>query len=145
MGFTDIFRVSSIKAENERFKSELQSTQDELDALKQTHHQLKATFHEIGAGEALKLKEVILLYEQQAKALRAELDEMQRRHDEIAQALSEKRSALLVLDDELLLESFALYRPKFAFTNSTQYKERLDEVRDNQKTIDQRWPRGDRQ
>lgn len=135
MSFTDIFRISSIKAENGRFQSELQSTRDELEALKITHLQLKATFNEIGAGEALKLKEAILSYEEQAKALRAELDTLTQRHNEIERTLSEKRAALVVLDDELLLESFALYRPKFAFTNSAQYKERLDRIRDDQKQL----------
>jgi hypothetical protein len=99
------------------------------------HFQLKATVNEIGAGDALKLKEAIQSYEQQAKALRAKLDELKQRHDEIEQTLNEKRSALVVLDDELLLESFALYRPKFPFTNSTQYKERLDQARDKQKQL----------
>lgn len=135
MGFTDIFRISAIKAENNRLQSELHHAQDELEALKKTHLQLKATFDEIGAGEALKLKEAILAYEQQAEALRMKLDEMKQTLDETEQSLREKRSALVALDDELLLESFALYRPKFAFTNSTQYKERLDQVRDKQKRL----------
>lgn len=135
MGFTDIFRISAIKAENGRLQSELQCAQDELEALKKMHLQLKATFDEIGAGEVLKLKEAILAHEQQAIALRTKLEELKQRVDETEQSLREKRSALVVLDDELLLESFALYRPKFAFTNSTQYKERLDQVRDKQKWL----------
>lgn len=135
MSFTDIFRISSIKAENGRLHSELKSTQGELEVLKISHLQLKATFNEIGAGEALRLKETILSYEERAKVLRIALDELKQRHDEIERTISERKAALLVLDDELLLESFALYQPKFAFTNSTQYKERLDRVRDEQKQL----------
>lgn len=135
MGFTDIFKISAIKAENGRLQSELQHTQQELEALKKAHFQLKATFTEIGAGDVLKLKEAIFSYEVQVKTLRIGLDELKERHDETEKVLSEKRSALVVLDDELLLESFALYQPKFAFTNSAQYKERLDQVRDKQKQL----------
>lgn len=135
MGFTDIFKVSVIKAENGQLQSELRRTQDELEGLKKKYFQLKATVNEIGAGDALKLKEAIQLYEQQAKALRAKLDELKQHHDEIEQTLNEKRRELVVLDDELLLESFALYRPKFPFTNSIQYKERLDQARDKQKQL----------
>lgn len=135
MGFTDIFRISQIKADNNHLQSELHRVQDELDALKKTHLQLKATFNEIGGGEALKLKEVTWAYEQQARGLRTKLDEMKKQHDETEQLLREKRNALVVLDDELLLESFALYRPKFCFTNSAEYKERLDHVRDQQKRL----------
>ena len=65
MGFTDIFRISQIKADNNHLQSELHRVQDEMDALKKTHLQLKATFNEIGGGEALKLKEVTWAYEQQ--------------------------------------------------------------------------------
>lgn len=148
MGFADIFKISSIKAENERLQSELQRAQNDFDELKKSHFQLKATFNEIGAGDALRLKEAILSFMQKAKVLRSEFDELTRQHAEIEQALAEKRETLVVLDDELLLESFALYQPKFAFTNSAQYKERLDRIRGEQKqlikdgiavTADEKW------
>lgn len=148
MGFADIFKISSIKAENERLQSELQRAQIDFDELKKSHFQLKATFNEIGAGDALRLKEAILSFMQKAKVLRSEFDELTKQHAEIEQALAEKRETLVVLDDELLLESFALYQPKFAFTNSAQYKERLDRIRGEQKqlikdgiavTADEKW------
>lgn len=135
MGFADIFRASSIKAENERLQSDLQRTQDELYALKRAHSQLKATFEEIGAGDATKLKEAVQRYEREESALRIKIVEEKRLKEEIEQTIRERRSALIELDDELLLESFALYRPKFPFTNSFQYKDRLDEVRDRQKQL----------
>ena len=148
MGFADIFKISSIKAENERLQSELQRAQNDFDELQKSHFQLKATFNEIGAGDALRLKEAILSFMQKAKVLRSEFDELTKQHAEIEQALAVKRETLVVLDDELLLESFALYQPKFAFTNSAQYKERLDCIRGEQKqlikdgiavTADEKW------
>lgn len=135
MGFTDIFRISAIKAERNRLESELRRVQVDLEAMTKSHLQLKATFEEIGAGEALKLKEAIVTYERQANALRVQIDVMKQLHEETERSLLEKRNALVVIEDDLLLESFALYRPKFSFTNSAQYKERLDQVRDQQKRL----------
>jgi hypothetical protein len=135
MGFSDFFRISSIKAESARFQSELLRTQSELELLKEAHLQLKATFNEIGAGDALKLVEAISSYEERADTLRVELSKLERLRDQTAQSLREKKSELIVLDDKLLFESFSLYQPKFSFTNSAEYKERLDQVRDKQKQM----------
>lgn len=135
MGFSDLFRISSIKAENSYLQTELQRVQGELELVKRKHVQLENTFHEIGGSEALKLKESILAYEQRANTLRAELGELTRQRNATEQTYNEKCSELIVLEDELLLESFALYRPKFSFTNSAKFKERLDKIRDQQKQL----------
>jgi hypothetical protein len=103
--------------------------------VKEKHVQLENTFHEIGGGDVLKLKEAILTHELRANMLRAELGDLTRRRDETEQTYNEKSSELIVLEDELLLESFALYRPKFSFTNSTQFKDRLDKIRNEQKQL----------
>jgi len=42
---------------------------------------------------------------------------------------------VLVVEEHLLLESFALYTPKFSFTHSHEYKTRLDGVREKQKAM----------
>jgi hypothetical protein len=135
MGLTDIFRVASIKAENERLRQELQETKDGFATLEQSHSRLRGTFDEIGAGDALKLKQAIESLEQQTQILGARFAEAKRQCEETDRMLRDRRSALVVLDDELLLESFALYKPKFAFTNSAQYKDQLDRVREGQKQL----------
>lgn len=45
------------------------------------------------------------------------------------------RGQVLVLEETLLLESFALYVPKFKLNSSYEYKTRLDAVRDRQKAM----------
>lgn len=42
---------------------------------------------------------------------------------------------VLVVEEHLLLESFALYTPKFSFTHAHEYKTRLDGVREKQKAM----------
>jgi hypothetical protein len=135
MGFTDLFRISSIKADRARLQAELHRTQQEYESLQKKHGSLEDTFREIGGGDLLKLKEAIAASDAQVLELRTELGDLTRRRDETEQTLGERRQELIVLDDALSLESFALYQPKFAFTNSPQYKERLDQVRERQKLL----------
>jgi hypothetical protein len=45
------------------------------------------------------------------------------------------REELVVTDDEILLQSFGLYKPKYDFINSEQYKAKLDEIRQLQKEL----------
>lgn len=130
MGFTDIFRISAIKADNARFESELKRTQEELEILKRTHAGLRTLFKELGGGDALKMREAIATYENQAAALRDDITGLQDAYAQAEQELAAKRGEIIGLDDELLLESFALYRPKFSFTHSVQYKDHLEVVRE---------------
>ena len=46
-----------------------------------------------------------------------------------------RKKEIIVLDDEILLESFALYKPKFKFQTSEEYKVRLDTCRAKQKHL----------
>lgn len=135
MGFTDIFRISSIKAERARLQSELKRTQQEFEALQKKHGGLENTFREIGGGDLLKLKEAIASSEAQVQSLRTELGDLTRQRGETEQTLGERRKELIVLDEAISLESFALYQPKFSFSNSPQYKDRLDQVREQQKLL----------
>lgn len=49
--------------------------------------------------------------------------------------LAEKNTQIIQLDDEILVQSFGLYRPTFDFANSDQYKDKLNEVRQRQKEM----------
>ena len=46
-----------------------------------------------------------------------------------------RRKEVIVLDEDILLESFALYKPKFKFQTSEEYKLRLDAIREKQKQL----------
>lgn len=49
--------------------------------------------------------------------------------------LEENKNEMIVLEDEILLQSFGFYDPKFNLENSQQYKNRLDEIRNEQKNM----------
>lgn len=56
-------------------------------------------------------------------------------YSQLSQEYQAKTKDLLVLNDELEMESFSLYRPKYAFSNSDGYKEKLEDIREQQKQM----------
>lgn len=51
------------------------------------------------------------------------------------QELREKKESLIELDEEILLQEFALYKPQYEFANSDEYKQALDQIREKQKFL----------
>lgn len=117
MAITDIFKVNKIK-------SDLQKADQEREAL-------RATLSELGQVEAADLKLVIdRLKVERDEILAQNKKSVSERESLIANLdnqIAEKRKQLVILDDEILLQSFALYKPKYGLENSEAYKKRLTE------------------
>lgn len=128
MALLDMFRVGAIRADNARLASELEAAKSETAAM-------QSVFNEIGGLDVLRAKAKVQECEKHETALRAEAADLERQLRAARIELEGKRREIVVLDEELLLESFALYKPKFHFTNSTEYRERLDIVREKQKAL----------
>ncbi len=94
--------------------------------------------------DSLRLREVISMQNANLANLQQQLADTQQRiaqlttnaqfelntlKDQIAQAKSE----LVETNEEVLMQSFGLYTPHFAFANSTKYKDELAQVRTQQK------------
>ena len=92
MSVFDIFKASSIKNENEK---------------------LHSLIKEIGAQDAITVKNKILEYENIKNNLHNECETLKSENELIEKQILEKRKEIIVLDEEILLESFALYKPKF--------------------------------
>lgn len=128
----DIFRVNEIKAELARTAEERDFLKSALaDTDKMAYHQLKQAIENIGLQKEKTNQEL-----QMAQA------EFEKRKQKFNQQLSElgkqielRKKEIIVLDDEILLESFALYKPQFKFQTSEEYKLRLDACRDKQKQL----------
>ena len=132
MSVMDMFRVNEIKAELARTIKERDS--------------LKKAFEDVDKIEYLQLKQAIQdLCAQKEKALQetqAAQAEFTKRWQSFDQQLKEllkeidlRKKEIIVLDEEILLESFALYKPKFNFLTSEEYKIRLDDCREKQKQL----------
>ncbi len=116
MGLLDLFKASEnkrLKEENERLRMTLSPEQRELESI------LKRTTE-------LRNEENTL--EQKIKKATNKLDELH-------QSYSQKKAELIVLDNELLMQSFGLYEPLYDFATSDEYKNKLKEIRDLQKEM----------
>ena len=57
------------------------------------------------------------------------------RYNDLERQIQQKRTELIDLDDEILVQEFGLYRPHYEFANSLDYKEKLAEIRSKQKAM----------
>lgn len=150
MGITDIFRASKIKDENTKLKeifdeigaTEAIEVKERIEQLKKEEQEWKIKINQV--IEQIKQAEIELTSKKkenqdESKKLDSELIEKKRKIAfEIKQAeseLLEKTKQIVSLDDVLMLESFGLYTPHYAFQNSEEYKIKLDSIRGKQKEM----------
>lgn len=67
--------------------------------------------------------------------LKNHLEETEAEVIEVNKKLEQAKSELIETNDEVLLQSFGLYEPKYAFENSEQYMEKLKQIRAVQKRL----------
>lgn len=136
MGLKDIFNASNIKEKNERLKkrcSELEAF--DAPSIKQENERLKKLFSELGASDAVEISRKIKQHRQFLKQLVEHGKVLQEKVKHLEAAIQAKKAKLIVIDEQTLLEEFALYIPKFSFQTSEEYRKRLDLVREGQKTL----------
>jgi hypothetical protein len=131
MGFLDIFRINRIKAE----LSELRKDNEMLNSLLKPEHQeiadLVRKLNVLKMEETEIISKINSLNEDHAKQTLA----IQSQISSLSYQLDAKQKELLVIDEQIMLESFSLYEPKFNFTNSSTFKQQLDALRERQKTM----------
>ncbi len=111
------------------------SLEVQLTNLQKQYAQLQALTMKIGAMDFLEVQRLIELEKEKLAAVRQETQRAEREVAAFAQRSSDLQGQILVWEETLLLESFALYEPKFKLITSQEYKARLDSVRDRQKTM----------
>ena len=62
-------------------------------------------------------------------SLNFEINESEKKLEEITLKIEEKKKEYIELDEYVLLQSFGLYAPKYNYANSNLYKERLNKIR----------------
>lgn len=143
MAITDVFRVNKIKAE-------LEALQKERDALRATlsttehmsYFELTRAITELNAQRAALLQSIAELeadVEQKKQAAQRQLQDINRQIEskraEFHKQVEEKRKELILMDEEILLQSFGFYRPRYDLVSSDQYKQRLDQIRKQQEDL----------
>lgn len=107
----------------------------QLTELQARHAQLQTLNKKIGAMDVLEIQELIEQEKSRLASVRNEIHRAEQNKTSLAQRSSDLQAQILVWEETLLLESFALYEPKFKLNASTEYKSRLDKVRERQKAM----------
>ena len=77
---------------------------------------------------ANKKRKIEALYEKKEQELNQEIYNLNKQ-------ISDKKEELVQLDDEILLQSFGFYKPRYEFENSEIYKIKLQQIRDQQEAL----------
>jgi len=114
MNFKDIINASKIKKENQVLLEFVESIKaNELFDLANETKKEEDKIEQLKDSKNARLKEI------------AKLD----------REIENKKNEIIVHDEAIFMESFALYKPKYDFDNSDVYKGRLDEIRSRQKSL----------
>jgi hypothetical protein len=118
-----------------KYRQRVCDLEGELAQITARYGQLQVLAKKFGVMEALEVKELIRQENARLVDLRHTIEAAERDVAVLFKQTSELRGQVLVLETTLLLESFALYEPKFKLSASHEYKTRLDSVRERQKAM----------
>lgn len=118
MGFLDTFKGKQYKSEAEELRSELERCKSLL------------------SPELMDVKtreDRLAKVEEETKAALEEAERLRSEASRLGAEVDEKKKFLVTFDDELMLQEFGLYEPRFDFTSVDQYKDELKRLREEQK------------
>lgn len=113
MSFSDIFK-------GKQYKSELESLQS----------QMTPEMH-----DAIALKESIDSMQKEISSKQKNIQNLNSVINKLEEIIESKKSQIVWLDDEILVQEFGLYEPKYDFANALGYKEALSNNRARQKQL----------
>lgn len=116
-----------------QYKAKLVQLEADIHKLQVKHSDLQAAAREIGLLDLQSVKRLIQDEEDNLGRIKSQASAVEAQLDAARSKLEELNHQILGAEDTVLLESFALYRPKYQFVNSLEYKKRLDEIREEQK------------
>lgn len=117
------------------YKRQVQDLDRQLAELQERYAQMQALAEKYGAMEVLEIQRHIGHENTSLAAVRQEIRNAEQEVAALRQQASELRGQILVFEETLLLESYALYEPKFKLNASHEYKTRLDTIRERQKAM----------
>ncbi len=107
MSIMDIFRINEIKAERDSYKKILLET-DRMEL-----HDIKKLVADVTGKR----------------------DAISKEAENLRQQVEERKKEVIVLDDQILLQSFGFYKPHYDLENSEAYKRKLDDVQSRQEVL----------
>lgn len=128
-------QIQVLEAELRQLHKRCELTETELNLLKDKYLKLLTLAKTFSALDAYEIDQELEKRKKSLEEFRRTISNAKNEQREIASDVEILRKEILVLEETRLLESFALYIPKFKFTSSLQYKQRLDGIRAKQKEM----------
>jgi len=129
MSITDVFKVNEIKAERDKALkelAELKRTMSEIGGM--DYHQVKIVLAE---QEKIHSQWITAIQQLDGK-YKVKKDALENQIADLNAQIEARKKEIIVLDDEILFQSFGVYKPKYDLQNSEEYKARLDDIRSRQ-------------
>lgn len=135
--------LEQVKDERDRLKAAINKFRNEFEQVKNEYKRLKTAMSDVERMEAYGLKKAIEVLMVRKKEIADEVAAAERNAAKTRQFLNEqiselnrqiavKQTEIIQLDEEILLQSFGFYRPRYDLASSVLYKSRLDQVRARQ-------------
>jgi hypothetical protein len=135
MGLSDYFNGPKFKAENSKLQQEIKELKKIRSAVVAENNSLELILKENGSLDLLQVRKKIAAAENDLHSREVLINEREKTLLDLQKIIDDKKSQMLVLEESLLLESFALYLPKFEFSSSEEYKNKLEQIRNLQKQL----------
>ena len=113
MGLSDIFNIGKIKKENEELKEMLTPEMN----------------------DAIDLQHKINDFNKQLSSLESELNKKKQEIEAKSKELDKISKDIITFSDEVLVQEYGLYQPRYNFMSSDVYKERLTTIQNQQKQM----------
>ena len=137
MALSDYLAGPKHKADAIRLEAELRALKlqhrTEIQGLQAKYNELEEKARQQGLLDLLATQEQIRKEQVRLDAVQTQFAAMQNALESARAELHKIQQQILGAEDTVLLESFGLYTPKYRLTNSIDYKNRLDEIREEQK------------
>lgn len=134
MGFFDNFKGKQYKSEAEELRAEI----DRLNSLLTPELKDASNMQKAIAGLQSQIENLNSEIEHKQALIKEKAQDENQRNQRIADLdyqISQKQSQIFKLDEEIGMQDFGLYRPRYDFASSDLYKNRLNSVRQRQKEM----------
>jgi len=137
----DMFRVGKIKAEFDEAKQELDALKTLLaETERLTMYEIQQQIAQFETQRAGAVSDLQLLKDKAARETQEIAESLASKRRGVDQQIAElnrqvaaRREEIVVLDEEILLQSFGFYKPRYGLEYSEQYKTKLGEIRARQR------------
>ncbi len=134
MGFLDTFKGKQYKAELENLQQEHEALKALMTPEMQEIVTIKKEIEKLQEEKSLIQKSIDDL-ELTVKNKNNNISSLNTQISSLEETITLKKQEIVSLDEEILVQEFGLYSPKFDFSNALGYKEKLSENRAKQKVL----------